>query len=142
MSAAELDAFLGAQRTCRVGTVGQGGRPHVSPLWFVWDGRRLWLYSIIRSQRWVDIERNPLVSVVVDAGEEYSELRGVEVLGAVEPVGELPRSGTANPELEEPERLFTAKYTRGTMAHDGRHGWLRVTPTKLVSWDFRKTSDA
>jgi hypothetical protein len=24
------------------------------------------------------------------------------------------------------------------MTHDGRHAWLRVTPLKMVSWDFRK----
>ena len=24
------------------------------------------------------------------------------------------------------------------MLHDGRHGWLRVTPGKITSWDFRK----
>ena len=24
------------------------------------------------------------------------------------------------------------------MTHDGRHAWLRITPLKMVSWDFRK----
>ena len=24
------------------------------------------------------------------------------------------------------------------MIHDGRHAWLRVTPRKITSWDFRK----
>ena len=24
------------------------------------------------------------------------------------------------------------------MIHDGRHAWLRITPLKIVSWDFRK----
>ena len=24
------------------------------------------------------------------------------------------------------------------MVHDGRHGWLRLTPEKITSWDFRK----
>jgi hypothetical protein len=24
------------------------------------------------------------------------------------------------------------------MIHDGRHAWLRITPGKIVSWDFRK----
>jgi hypothetical protein len=24
------------------------------------------------------------------------------------------------------------------MVHDGRHAWLRITPSKIVSWDFRK----
>jgi hypothetical protein len=24
------------------------------------------------------------------------------------------------------------------MPHDGRHAWMRLTPEKVVSWDFRK----
>jgi len=30
------------------------------------------------------------------------------------------------------------KYQGGTMYHDGRHAWLRITPDKITSWDFRK----
>jgi nitroimidazol reductase NimA-like FMN-containing flavoprotein (pyridoxamine 5'-phosphate oxidase superfamily) len=36
MSADEMDSFLGEQRTCRMATLGPGGGPHVSPVWFVW----------------------------------------------------------------------------------------------------------
>ena len=39
MTPEECNAFLSTERTCRVGTVGANGLPHVSPLWFVWDGR-------------------------------------------------------------------------------------------------------
>ena len=119
-------------------TVGADGAPHVTPLWFVWDGTSLWLTSIVRSQRWTDLMRDSRVSVVIDAGEDFMELRGVELQGTAVPVGEVPRTGEPVAELEEPERLFGAKYAGGAMVHDGRHGWLRVTPEKLVSWDFRK----
>jgi hypothetical protein len=38
-----------------------------------------------------------------------------------------------------PERLFARKYQRTeTFTPDGRHGWLRLTPEKVTSWDFRK----
>src|SRR5690349_15430362 len=91
MTRSELDTFLGAQRTCRVGTVSATGQPHVTPLWFAWDGTALWLYSIVDSQRWVDIVRDPRVSVAIDDGEHYAELRGVEILGVAQTVGDIPR---------------------------------------------------
>jgi hypothetical protein len=139
MTAAETDEFLAAERTCRVATAGWDGRPHVAPLWFVWDGNSLWLSSVVRSQRWTDLMRDPRVAVVVDAGVKYTELRGVELSGAVVPIGDVPRTATQDPLLAEPERLFADKYTGGVAAEpDGRHGWLRLTPDKLVSWDFRK----
>ena len=135
MDKAELDEFLAGMKTCRVATASPQG-PHATPLWFVWDGAALWLTSLVRSQRWTDMERDPRVAVIVDAGEEYGELRGAELRGTVEVVGEVPRAGLPDDELAEPERLFAAKY--GGMYHDGRHAWLRMTPEKISSWDFRK----
>ena len=139
MTAAEVDEFLTAERTCRVATAGRGGRPHVVPLWFVWDGESLWLSSVVRSQRWTDLTGDPRVAVVVDAGVEYTELRGVELSGAVVAVGDVPRTATPDSVVAEPERLFADKYSGGVpVPPDGRHAWLRLTPDKLVSWDFRK----
>jgi hypothetical protein len=137
MNPAEVDAFLAEQRTCRIATVGVHG-PHATPLWFVWHGGALWLTSVVRSQRWADLQRDPRVAAVIDAGESYDQLRGVELRGRVEVVGEVPRAGGPAPELDCPEQAFADRYTGGTVAHDGRHAWLRLTPVKITSWDFRK----
>ena len=175
MSDAERDAFLAEERTCRVATIGPDG-PHATPLWFAWDSRALWLYSIMKSQRWTDLQRGlrtqrallglqrlevalpggqrglggdevvhgPRLGVEIDAGVEYFELRGVEIVGRAEPVGELPRTGTPDDALTEVETIFGAKYmaaNNGEIFHDRRHGWLRIVPTKITSWDFRKLAD-
>jgi hypothetical protein len=137
MTPEERDGFLAEERTCRVATTSAAG-PHLTALWFVWDGEALWLTSIVKSQRWTDIERNPRVSVLVDTGEGFGELRGVELRGRAEAVGEIPRTGEPNEQLVEPERLFGDKYAGGSFGHDGRHAWLRVVPEKITSWDFRK----
>jgi hypothetical protein len=124
-----------------VATVGADGQPHVAPLWFLWHGGQIWLYSLVRSQRWADLERNPRISLVVDGGEGYAELHGVEIIGRGTVVGDVPRSTAPDSELATPELLYARKY-RGTddTTPDGRHGWLRVDVEKLVSWDVRKTS--
>lgn len=139
MTTEELDTYLSEQRTCRVATVSADGRPHQSALWFVWDGTSLWLYSIVRSQRWTDIARDPRISVIVDDGHEYGELRGVELSGTAVGVGEAPRTGEPNSELDAPEAAFAPKYFGlDRMPHDERHAWLRLTPERITSWDFRK----
>ncbi|APY89408.1 pyridoxamine 5'-phosphate oxidase family protein [Streptomyces alfalfae] len=139
MTPEELDAFLATERTCRVATVSADGAPHVSTLWFAWDDTSVWLYSITRSKRWADLRADPRVAVVVDTGEEYGELRGVELSGTVEFVGEAPRTGEPCPELAVPEKLFARKlFGMDEMPHDGRHGWIRLTPDAIASWDFRK----
>ncbi|HEX3606532.1 MAG TPA: pyridoxamine 5'-phosphate oxidase family protein [Candidatus Dormibacteraeota bacterium] len=140
MTPEERDAFLAEQRTCRLASVNADGVPHVTPLWYVWDGHAIWITSLTRSRRWADLRANPRVAIVVDAGDAYGDLRGVELGGTVEVVGEVPRTGEPNAELEEPERLMAARYHGGsdTIPHDGRHAWLRMVPDREVSWDFRK----
>jgi hypothetical protein len=139
LSAEERADFLGAALTCRVATISASG-PHVSPLWFLWHGGSLWLYSIISSQRFKDLERDSRVAVVVDDGTSFEELRGVELVGTARVVGEVPRTG-AQPveELVEVEAAYARKYQdRPALRYDGRHAWIEVTVDKVVSWDFRK----
>ncbi|MFD6803313.1 pyridoxamine 5'-phosphate oxidase family protein [Streptomyces cyaneofuscatus] len=142
MTPEERNAYLREQRTCRVATLAADGPPHIGALWFVWDGTSLWLYSITRSLRWSQLREDPRIAVVIDDGVEYDELRGVELSGTAEFVGEAPRTGEPCPELDVPERLFPAKYFgMEEMPHDGRHAWLRLTPDAITSWDFRKLAD-
>lgn len=138
MSNDERDRFLATERTCRVATTGADGAPHVAPLWFVWDGAALWLNSIVSSRRWADVRGDPRVSVVVDAGEQFTELRGVELRGRAEIVGDVPRSSDPDPVLVPVEELFGRKYADGAFAADGHHAWLRVRPEAVLTWDFRK----
>lgn len=141
MTTEERDAFLAEERTCRVATIGPDG-PHATPLWFGWDGTHLWLYSVVKSQRWTDLTNDPRIGITVDAGVEYADLRGVEITGTVEIVGDIPRTGEPDDQLAAIEAEFGRKYMAGApMFHDGRHGWLRATPKKIVSWDFRKLAD-
>jgi hypothetical protein len=138
MTAEELEQFLADERTCRVATIGKDG-PHATPLWFGWLDGCLWLYSIVTSQRWADLQHDPRIGVTIDAGVDYFELHGVEITGSVEVVGDVPRLGEPNDELAAIEKLFAHKYMDADeMYHDQRHGWLRVKPAKIASWDFRK----
>jgi hypothetical protein len=140
MTEDERDAFLRAQPVCRVATVGSDGRPHASALWFVWDGTALWLNSLTRSQRWVDLDRDPRISVIIDdGGTDFMALRGIELQGSAQIIGEVPRKGEPLDILAEPERLFAEKYMGGgEFRYDGRHAWLRLTADKIVSWNFAK----
>jgi hypothetical protein len=138
MTPDERDRFLADSWTCRLATMTSAG-PHVTPLWFVWHETALWISSIVASQRWTDVLRDPRVAVVIDAGERFTELRGVEMRGQITVVGEVPRTGVAVPELVNVERRYARKYMGGdTFHYDGRHAWLRLQPEKVTSWDFRK----
>jgi hypothetical protein len=50
----------------------------------LWDGSHVWMQSIVRAQRWADPQRDQRVAIVMDAGSDYLELRGLEILGSIE----------------------------------------------------------
>jgi hypothetical protein len=93
-----------------------------------------------RLRRPARLARDPRAAAVIDAGHHYAELHGVEIEGEAAAVGPVPQTDAADlPELAEPERLMAVKYFgQPDMPYDGRHAWLRITPTKITSWDFRK----
>ncbi|MCU1476388.1 MAG: pyridoxamine 5-phosphate oxidase [Subtercola sp.] len=138
MDAGEVDAFLHEQRTARFASTDAAGHPHVTPVWFVWDGSAVWVSSLLRSQRWSDVAGNAAVALVCDAGETYGELRGVEITGTATVVGEVPRSDEPNDAVSDAERRFEQKYLGRPMRHEGKHGWLCIRPALVVSWDHRK----
>jgi len=140
LTPAEADSFLSGARTARVATIASDGWPHVTPLWFLWHDGAVWLYSLVRSRRWSDLVERVYVAVVVDDGEEHTTLRGVEIRGRAEAVGEQPRTGLEDiPELADVEHLYCAKYgSDRERMYDGRHAWIRVGADQLRSWDHRK----
>jgi PPOX class probable F420-dependent enzyme len=79
MTEEELAAFLDEQRTVVVATVGRDGWPHLMPLWFTVRAGELWAWTYARSQKVKNLERDDRVTLQVESGEQYDQLRGVMV---------------------------------------------------------------
>jgi PPOX class probable F420-dependent enzyme len=77
MSVAEVGAFLGEERTVICATIGRDGFPHLMPLWYVVRDGELWSWTFAKSQKVRNLERDPRATLQVEAGTDYSELRGV-----------------------------------------------------------------
>ena len=83
MSSDEAEAFLREQRTLVCATNGRDGWPHLMPLWYVLrptgpgGGTELWAWTFAKSQKTRNLERDPCATLQIEAGEAYTELRGV-----------------------------------------------------------------
>ena len=80
MSEAEVEAFLEEQRTMSIATIGRDGRPHVIAMWYAFlDGvPSFWTFA--KSQKVVNLRRDPRITCMVEAGDTYDQLRGVELV--------------------------------------------------------------
>jgi PPOX class probable F420-dependent enzyme len=77
MSDEEAAAFLAAGRTVTCATNGRDGWPHLMPLWYVVRTGELWSWTYAKSQKVVNLRRDPRCTLQVESGAEYSQLRGV-----------------------------------------------------------------
>ena len=49
------------------------------PLWYTVRDGDLWAWTFAKSQKIKNLERDPRCTVLIEAGEEYQELRGVQI---------------------------------------------------------------
>lgn len=77
---------MSAPRVGVLATIGSGGWPHLSGMWFLWQGGALRMWTYGKSQKAVNARRDPRASLLVEDGTEYQELRGVSLRGSLEVV--------------------------------------------------------
>ena len=70
MSEDEVAAFLSEQQTVICATNGVNGWPHLMPLWFIVDDGDIWSWTFSKSQKVRNLERDPRVTLQVEAGRE------------------------------------------------------------------------
>ncbi len=81
MSDEEIRDYVLGSRTATMATLGPDGRPHLVAMWFaVLDGV-VWFETKTRSQKAVNLRRDPRLTVLIEDGETYDVLRGVSLEG-------------------------------------------------------------
>ena len=81
MTDEEVRTFLEQSRVATMATVGPEGQPHLVAMWYaVLDGV-IWFETKARSQKAVNLGRDPRITVLVESGHTYDTLKGVSLEG-------------------------------------------------------------
>ena len=84
LSPDEQAAFFRERKKAALATIDKDGFPHVVAMnYFATDGA-FYMTSYGKAQKVVNIRRNPKVALMLEAGDEYAELRGVMIRGRCE----------------------------------------------------------
>jgi len=143
MSDDEIRSFLEAGRDLQVASINADGTPHLVTMWFgLLDGEvAFWTYA--KSQKVMNLRRDPRLSVLVATGEVYEQLKGVSIVGRGEIVddpdevlryGELVYERYWGP-LDDTVR-------EGVRAMGSKRVVILVKPEKVLSWDHSKLGGA
>lgn len=143
MSPDEVREFLAASRTMILTTIGPDGVPDPVGMWFLLDGDDIWMRTYAKSQKVANLRRDPRVAVLVEEGDRYAELRGVQISGRVELDDDLDRicdiaagllvkyEGLSEQDVPAVREAYRASAAAKQVA-------IRLVPERVVSWDHRK----
>ena len=81
MSDAEVQSFLSQSRIATMATVGRDGLPHLVAMWFGLVDGRIYFETKAKSQKAVNLRRDPRIVCAIESGDSYDQLRGVSIEG-------------------------------------------------------------
>jgi nitroimidazol reductase NimA-like FMN-containing flavoprotein (pyridoxamine 5'-phosphate oxidase superfamily) len=81
MTESEVQAYLESQRVLNVATIGPTGHPHLVAMWFAMIDGKPAFWTFAKSQKIVNLRRDPKMTTLVESGDAYDQLRGVELRG-------------------------------------------------------------
>jgi PPOX class probable F420-dependent enzyme len=148
-SAEEIEQFLADDKTLIVTTLGKDGHPHTAPMWFFTDDGKIVFRSFTKSQKIVNLARDPRITVLIERGVAYTELQAVMITGTARLI-----DGVDDPDyVLEAYRRLAARYPMVgpepvDMAPDAleqafgrfapKNTVVIVEPEKIISWDHTK----
>jgi hypothetical protein len=137
----EVQAYLESERVLNVATIGPTGHPHLVAMWYAMvDGNAVfWTFS--KSQKIVNLRRDSKMSGLVESGDSYDQLRGVELRGRGVVVDDYD-------EILEIGKAVGVKYNGPSVLGDSALPFLEAQATKrlgvvfeidhIASWDHTK----
>jgi PPOX class probable F420-dependent enzyme len=140
MSPDEIWKFIEERKSLQVATIGADGTPHLTTLWFAVVDGEIAFETFTKSQKIVNLKRDPRIAVLVEDGLKYNELRGVSINGRAEltddpaVVFRYAREVVRKNQPEVPPEHIDA--AAKMMA--AKRTIVVVKPEKIVSWDHRK----
>jgi PPOX class probable F420-dependent enzyme len=139
MSDEEIRAFLEEQRTLQIATIDHDGWPHLVSMWFVVIDDQIVFWTYAKSQKMVNLRRDARLTCLVEAGESYSELRGVQIKGkaiisddyeTVQRIGAIIWERYNGPLNDSSLQMVAAQAAKRVL--------IFVEPVQKISWDHRK----
>jgi len=150
MTATEVADMLAANRKVQLATINLDGYPHLVTMYYTLVDGKIAFWTYRTSQKALNLARDPRISCLVETGEAYFDLRGVQIQGTVETVtdpdavyqiglaiGNVMGNAPAGASAAGTGAAGTAVNDYVANAARKRYGYV-VQPARVISWDHAK----
>ena len=139
MTDAEVDEFLHGRHTLNVATMNHDGTIHLVAMWYGFVDGDIVFETFAKSQKVQNLRRDPKITVLVEDGDTYDQLRGVELVGTGEIVDDTEQIMEIARDVIRRYHDLEEKDVEGAaeLMANKRVG-VRIKADRVVSWDHRK----
>ena len=82
MSDSEIAAYLEEQTILNIASIGPTGHPHMVAMWYVVMDEKVTFWTFGKSQKIVNLRRDNKITGLVESGDTYDQLKGLELVGS------------------------------------------------------------
>jgi PPOX class probable F420-dependent enzyme len=140
MTQEEIDEFVAGWHTMNCATMNHDGTIHLVAMWYGFLEGCPALETKAKSQKVRNLRRNPQITCLIEDGDSYDQLRGVEMVGHAEIIEDPDRIFQLG--ISVVERTTGQKYTEEMKpmveAMINKRVVVKINVEKYVSWDHRK----
>jgi PPOX class probable F420-dependent enzyme len=150
MTAAEVADLLAANRKVQLATINPDGYPHLVTMYYTLVDGKIAFWTYRTSQKALNLARDPRISCLVETGNAYFDLRGVQIQGTVgtitDPdaiyqlglaIGNVMGNALAGASAAGPPAAGAVVNDYVANAARKRYGYI-VEPHRVISWDHSK----
>jgi PPOX class probable F420-dependent enzyme len=141
MTDAEIHQFLHERHSMSMATIGPDGGIQLVAMWYGFLGDDIAFETKAKSQKVLNIRRDPRMTVMVEDGETYETLRGVSLSGTAEIIEDqdvLWQIGLSV--FERYQGPYSDEMKPFVEVMLRKRVGVRLRVDKVVSWDHRKLS--
>ncbi len=144
MSDAEVATMLAGNRKVQLATINPDGYPHLVTMYYTLVEGKIAFWTYRTSQKALNLARDPRISCLVETGNAYFDLRGVQIQGTATTItdpdavykiglaiGDVMGNAGAETEVSDAINEYVANAARK------RYGYI-VEPVRVISWDHAK----
>ena len=138
--------MLAAGRKVQLATINPDGYPHLVTMYYTLIDGKIAFWTYRTSQKALNLARDPRITCLVETGESYFDLRGVQIQGIVETITDpdvVLRIGRAIGEVLAGSLAGQAGQGGDAItdyvvnAARKRYAYI-VEPVRVISWDHAK----
>jgi hypothetical protein len=139
MGPTEVAAMLADHRKVQIATLNPDGSVHLVTMFYTLTDGRITFWTYRSAQKARNLARDRRITCLVESGEQYFDLRGVQVRGVVHPIDDPGGVRDVGRRIAAEVAGVPADAVEEYVEHAARKRVAyTVEPHTVVSWDHRR----